>query len=246
VNVKKQIVRVLAIMNLAILALIGTHATGAAVDRDPTANTALNAAEGLWAYTSLQSPGDKELKLTGVILFKDGTFAQQSIFDGTPFEQQMAMAHAGPYTAGPMGLHLVAKQTIAISPGKVPALSFRKDTQHDISVDRQGNELTLVFKSGTTQKFKRIGPAHGELHSLEHGVLAFVDGRFLLVDGDEKGVVSGYGTFTHVGPAYDLKIIRWAETAGSKVSYLRDSAMKATFDGKTLTLADGRTFRVTT
>ena len=243
---KKQVVRVLAIMNLAVVALIGAPATGAAVDRDAPTKTAVNAVGGLWAYTSLKSPGGKELELTGVILFKDGTFVQQSIFDGQPFEKQMAMAHAGPYTAGPMGLHLVAQQTIAISPDKTPPLSFRKDTQHDISVDRQGNELTLVFNSGTIQKFKRIGPGHGVLHSLDHGVLAFIDGRFLLVDGDEKGVVSGYGTFTHVGPAYDLKIIRWAETAGSKVLYLRDSEMKATFDGTTLTLADGRTFRVTT
>jgi hypothetical protein len=242
--VRKQIVRVLAIMSLAGV-LIGARSTDAAVDRDPPSKTPFNAVEGLWAYTSIKSPGGKDIKLTGVILFKDGTFAQQSIFDGKPFEQQMAMAHAGPYTAEPMGLHLIAQQTIAISPDKTPALSFRKDTQHDISVDRHGNELTLVFKSGTIQKFKRIGPAHGELHTLDHGVLAFIDGRFLLVDGDEKGVVSGYGGFTHVGPAYDLKITRWAETSGSKVSYLKDSVMKATFDGSTLTLADGRTFRVT-
>lgn len=75
-------------------------------------------------------------------------------------------------------------------------------------------------------------------------MLALVDDYFILVDGDEHGVVSGFGTFKHVGPAYQLHVIRWAESAGSKVSYRRDAAMKATFDGKTLTLADGRAFRV--
>jgi len=238
--VRKRNLRVLAIVSLAVAALTGARAMCATVDRDAP----VKAVEGLWAYTSLQSPGSKALELTGVILFKDGTFVQQSIFDGSPFEQQVALAHAGPYTAGPKGVHLVAQQTIAISPAKDPPLSFRRDTQHDISVSRRGDDLTLVFGTGTVQKFKRIGPGQGALYSLDHGVLAFIDGHFLLVDGDEKGVVSGYGTFKHAGPAYDLKITRWAETAGSKASYLRDSAVKATFDGRTLTLADGRSFRV--
>ena len=234
---KNKILRLSMLMSIAIAPFFGALASSAPAD--PVA-----AVEGLWAYTSLKPPDGKELELSGVILFKDGTFAQQSIFSAEPFDQQMAMAHAGPYRAGPKGLHLVAQQTIAISPGKDPPLSFRKDTQHDISVDRRGDDLTLVFSSGTVQKFKRIGPARGELHPLDHGIIAFIDGHFLLVNGDEKGVVCGYGTFTHVGPAYDLKITRWAETAGSKVTYLRDREMKATFDGATLTLADGRTFRV--
>lgn len=234
----KHLVRMLAIVNLAVVALIGAHAAAAEHDAP------LEAVQGLWAYTSLQSPGGKPLDLTGVILFKDGTFAQQSIFDGKPFEQQIAMAHAGPYTSGPKGVHMTAQQTIAISPGKIPALSFRKDTQHDISVERKGDELTVVFASGTIQKFKRIGPGRGEIHPLERGVFALVDGHFLLVEGDEKGVVSGFGTFTHKGAAYDLKISRWAETSGTKVSYLEGGAMKASFDGSTLTLADGRAFRV--
>lgn len=206
---------------------------------------AVKAAQGLWAYTTLQPGGKgKDMPLTGVILFKDGIFAQQSIFDGEPFQAQGAMAHAGPYGAGPDGVHMVAEQTISIAPEKSQPLNFRHDTQHDISIDRSGDAMTIVFNTGTVQKFKRLGPANGKIHRLDKGVLALVDGYFVLVEGDEQGVVTGYGTYKSSGTAYDLNVQRWSESTTTKAVNKRDFAQKATFDGKALTLADGRSFRV--
>jgi hypothetical protein len=206
---------------------------------------AVQAAEGLWAYTSLQAGGSgKMMPLTGVILYKDGLFAQQSIFDGQPFETQGAMAHAGPFGAGPKGVHMVAEQTISIAPGKDPALTFRRDTQHDITVDRDGETMTIVFGSGTVQKFKRIGPAQGDIYKLRDGVLALVDEHFVLVAGDDKAVVTGYGKFRRSGTAYELNVLRWSEATPTKAVNRRDVALKATFDGKTFALADGRSFQV--
>ncbi|HKS56011.1 MAG TPA: hypothetical protein VJS12_12020 [Steroidobacteraceae bacterium] len=206
---------------------------------------AVKSVEGLWAYTALQPGGKGEsMPLHGVILFKDGVFAQQSIFDGEPFATQGAMAHAGPYGSGPMGVHLVAEQTISIAPEKPAPLSFRPSTLHDISVDRSGDTMKIVFDSGTVQTFKRIGPGKGQIHKLEKGVFALVDGHFVLVDGDEKGVVSGYGTYKNSGTSYDLNVERWAESTPGKAINKRDFAAKATFDGKTLKLADGRSFAV--
>lgn len=205
--------------------------------------TAVKAAEGLWAYTLLEARGQK-MPLTGIILFKDGLFAQQSIFDGEPFAAQGAMAHAGPFGPGPRGIHMVGEQTIGISPDKTPPLSFRRDTQHDISVDSDGQTMTIVFASGTIQKFRRIGPAKGDIYKLDNGVLALVDGHFVLVAGDEKGVVTGYGTVSHQGTAYELAPIRWAEATPDKALNRKDGTIKASFDGKTFTLADGRAFRV--
>lgn len=206
---------------------------------------AVKAAEGLWAYTSLQAGGTgQSMPLTGVILYKDGLFAQQSIFDGEPFEAQGAMAHAGPFGAGPKGIHMTAEQTISIAPGKDPALKFRRDTQHDITVDRAGDTMTIVFGSGTVQKFKRIGPAQGDIYELQNGVLALVDDHFVLVAGDEQAVVTGYGKFQRKGTAYDLQVIRWSEATPAKAINRRDGSVKATFDGKTFALADGRAFQV--
>lgn len=206
-------------------------------------DAAVSAAEGLWAYTALIGGSRKEnMPLTGVILFKDGIFAQQSIFDGEPFETQGAMAHAGPFGAGPRGVHMTAEQTISVAPGKDPPLSFRRDTQHDISVARSGDEMTIVFASGTVQKFTRIGPADGHVHRLDKGVLALVDGHFVLVHGDESGVVSGYGTYTRSGTAYTLDAIRWSESTPTEAINKRDFRQRAEFDGSTLTLADGRRF----
>jgi hypothetical protein len=206
---------------------------------------AVKAAEGLWAYTSLQAGGTgQSMPLTGVILYKDGLFAQQSIFDGEPFEAQGAMAHAGPFGAGPKGIHMTAEQTISIAPGKDPALKFRRDTQHDITVDRAGDTMTIVFGSGTVQKFKRIGPAKGDIYKLQNGVLALVDDHFVLVAGDDQAVVTGYGKFQRKGTAYDLQVIRWSEATPAKATNRREGSLKATFDGKTFALADGRAFQV--
>lgn len=206
---------------------------------------AVHAAEGLWAYTSLQAGGTGEqMPLTGVILYKNGLFAQQSIFDGQPFEAQGAMAHAGPFGAGPKGIHMTAEQTVSIAPGKQPALKFRRDTQHDITVDREGDTMTIVFGSGTVQKFKRIGPAQGDMYKLRNGVLALVDQHFVIVAGDDKSVVTGYGKFQRTGNAYDLNVIRWSEATPGQATNLRDVVLKASFDGKTFALADGRSFQV--
>lgn len=222
-------------------ALLGATQALAASSSD----AALEAAEGLWAYTLLQAGGSGEkMPLTGVILFKDGVFAQQSIFDGEPFETQGAMAHAGPYGPGPKGIHMTAEQTISVAPGKQPPFNFRRATQHDISAARSGDQLTIVFASGTVQKFKRIGPADGQIYSLENGLLALIDGYFVLVDGNEQAVVTGYGKYRNTGSAYELDVIRWSEASAAKAMNRRDVKMKVTFDGKQLELPDGRTFRV--
>jgi hypothetical protein len=209
-----------------------------------TGEAAVQAVEGLWAYDTLTSPGGEPRELTGFIFFGDGLFAQQSIFDEEPFEAQMAMAHAGTCDATPQGVHLVAEQTVSIFPEKEEPLSFRRDTQHDLAVSRSGDRMTLVFGSGTVQTFERIGDGAGEIHRLQHGLLALVDGYLLLVDATEKGVTSGYGTFEKNGDAYDVAIVRWAETDGSRVSYRRDGTLRITFDGDRVRLPDGRSFAV--
>jgi hypothetical protein len=225
---------------IALAALAAINAAAATVNPN-----AVKDAEGLWAYTALIAGGKGEnMPLTGVILFKDGMFAQQSIFDGEPFEKAGAMAHAGPFGAGPIGVHMTAEQTISIAPGKEKPLNFRRDTQHDISVERSGDDMTIQFGSGTIQKFKRIGPANGRIHRLDKGVLALVDGYFVLVDGDESGVVTGYGTYKQSGTSYELDVTRWAESTPTKAVNKRDVVQKATFDGKQLKLADGRSFKV--
>jgi hypothetical protein len=233
--------RAFARLTIICFAAAAIGATAGATDKAD----AVKAVEGLWAYTGLQPGGKGEaMPLSGVILFKDGLFAQQSIFDGEPFATQGAMAHAGPYRAGPDGVHLVAEQTISIAPDKDAPLHFRRDTQHDISVDRSGDTMKVVFNTGTVQTFKRLGPASGRIHRLDKGVFALVDGHFVLVEGDEQGVVSGYGTYKNDGTAYELSVERWAESTATQAINKRDFVQKAKFDGKALTLADGRSFRV--
>jgi len=203
---------------------------------------------GLWLYTGLTTSDGTDLPLTGIFLFKDGVFMQQAVFDGDSFDKAGSMAHAGPYKPEPAtgSVHLVAEQTISIAPTDSPALSFRRDTEHDVTVTRNGDDLTLIFGMGTStvQEFTYVGPGEGALYALENGALAFVDGYFILVDGDEDGVTTGYGTFEKLDDALSLKVIRWAETDGVKSTNLKDTVIKATFDGRSLILADGRSFQI--
>lgn len=228
-------------------AAIGLAALGLAVSTAAPAEEtkAVRDAQGLWAYTLLKAGrSGQEMPLTGVILYKDGLFLQQAIFDGEPFEAQGAMAHAGTFGPGERGIHMVAEQTIGIDPTKQLALNFRRDTQHEIAVTREGDALTLVFGSGTVQKFRQIGPANGDIYKLEQGALALVDGYFVLVSGDEKGVVTGYGKATKQGDGYALEVIRWSEATPAKAINRKAGVIKARFDGKSFTLDDGRSFKV--
>lgn len=230
----------------------GAAATGesAAPAEQPAPPTQESAAsteenvEGLWKYTGLETSGGEAMPLTGIFLFKDGTFLQQATFDGEPFEEQGAMAHAGPYTPESGSVHLVAEQTISTAPGAESPLSYRASTEHDVSVTRDGDELTLVFGSGTIQEFEKVGPGEGEVHALEDGAMALVDGYFILVHGNDQEIASGYGTYEQQGDGLDIKVIRWADATPSGAENMKDVSMKATFDGDVLTLGDGRTFRV--
>lgn len=216
-------------------------------DQSTDATSLEQQVEGLWFYTGLTSSGGDEMPLTGVFLFKDGVFIQHAVFNGEPIEDQGAMAHAGPYSAAATHIHLVAEQTISTAPLGNPPLTSQGLTEHDVTVSRSGDNLTLIFSmgTGTVQNFKRIGPGTGEVYSLPNGALAFVDGYFVLVEGNESGAVAGYGTFEKTGESMKLNVIRWTESDQSAASNLQDTSMLATFDGQSLTLDNGRSFVVT-
>jgi hypothetical protein len=203
---------------------------------------------GLWFYTGLTTKDGTEMPLTGVFLFKDGVFLQQAIFDSEPFEAAGSMSHTGPTRAEPAtgSVHLIATQQISTAPGQSPALSFKSNSKHDVTVTRDGKNLTLIFGMGTStvQTFEWVGPGEGELYSLENGSLALVDGHFVLVEGDESNAATGYGTYTQNGENLTLQVIRWAEAEASGARNLRDITLQAKFDGKTLSLEDGRSYIV--
>ena len=217
-----------------------------AADQPGNAQTLEQQVEGLWVYTGLTSSAGKEMPLTGIFLFKDGVFLQHAVFDGEPIKDQGAMAHFGPYSETGEWIHLVAEQTISTDPLKSPPLSNQGRTEHDVSVKRSGNHLTLVFSkgTGTVQDFEQVGPGDGQSYPLQNGVLAFVDHYFMLVQGDKSSIVAGYGTFEKDGNALKLNIIRWTEANQSSAFNLANTSMTATFDGRSFILGDGRKFEV--
>ena len=201
--------------------------------------------EGLWLYTGLITSTGEDLPLNGIFLFKNGFFVQYAQYKGEPAQAQGSMAHAGPYSAGDNFIHLAAEQTISTAPSENPPLTYRGLTEHDVDVRRVNDELTLTFRgSGTVQIFELAGPGEGKVYKLENGALAFVDGYFILVNGDENGVDTGYGRYESKNDAISLDITYWTSANKSSASNTNHTSMNATFDGQDLTLEDGRRFQV--
>jgi hypothetical protein len=239
--------RHLGAIGFFLLAMLLGSANVAASD-DEAKKALEDQVNGLWMYTGLTTRDGAEMPLTGVFLFKDGVFLQQAVFNEEPFDTAGSMSHTGPTRAEPAtgSVHLVAAQQISTSPGKTPALSFTTNTDHDVTVTREGKMLTLIFGMGTStvQTFEWAGPADGELYMLENGALALVDGHFVLVEGNENTATTGYGTYTQDGESLALQVIRWSEADASGAKNLKDVSLQASFDGKALTLKDGRSFKV--
>ena len=201
---------------------------------------------GLWLYTGLTTSTGEDLPLNGIFLLKDGEFVQYAEFNGEPIKDQGAMAHAGSYSIGEKFLELEADQTFSTAPLESTPLKSLGATNHHLAVQRSGDDLTLVFSkgTGTVQIFERVGSGSGEIYKLKNGALAFADGYFILVDGNENGVETGYGTYEKDQDAMTLNINRWTTASPSAASNVYDTSVKATFDGQSLTLEDGRSFQV--
>ncbi len=211
------------------------------------ADNGVKEAEGLWEYTGLVTRDGQSLPLTGVFLISKDVFLQQSIFNEEPFSTAGSMAHVGPYWAGGAGLRLRSDQTLSLDPKADESLRSLGVLEHDLKVERNGDELTLTFGGGTStvQTFRHLGNAEDtQLIPFADGALALADGYFILVVGDSERVVSGYGGYTKTGTELQLELIRWAESDGESVTNRKDETITATLDDTALTLADGRRFAI--
>lgn len=215
--------------------------------QDNTDDSAVRLAEGLWEYTDLITKDGQSLPLTGVFLIADGTFVQQSIFDGKIFAEQGSMAHAGPYWAGGAGVMLRSNQTLSMDPQGDEVLTSLGAREHDLEVTRRGSRLSLIFGGGTStiQTFEFLGDAaDAQIYQLSDGALAFANGYFILVSGDGARATTGYGTYEHKGSKLTLSVVRWAQSDGQSTVNSRDTTLTASFDGQVLSLPDGQRFTV--
>jgi hypothetical protein len=200
--------------------------------------------QGLWAYETIGKGDGPYMRLDGYLLIRDGMLVQNSLGTGEPSDRQVAQAHAGPYRAVGRQLHLTAEVGLVVDPKRDPGVSFGAGKQHVITVDRVGDNLTLTFGSGTVQKFKRVGPGTGEVHVLDKGALALVDGRFLLVAETPERAVAGSGLFERSGQVVRFHAERWFSVHDGRPTYRAPGLIEAIFDGRELKLMDGIVFRV--
>ncbi len=197
--------------------------------------------QGAWAYETLTPKGQQPYPLTGLFVFNDGLFVQHAINDGEPFQEQGGQAHYGTYESTPEGIRLRAEVGAGVSPTRPRVLSLRRDAEHHITPEVEGDRLTLTFGSGTVQKFRRAGKGGGRIFRLDRGMLALVDDHFVLVaDLGESEVLAGSGRFEkQLGNRLRLAGWRWSSVRGDRAENTRDRVVDASFDGKRLVLSDG-------
>ena len=235
------------ILRTFLFSIMLTFCFGKLVASEPENATAIEQKVlGLWLYTGLTTPEGKDMPLSGIFLFKDGFFMQYAEFDGEPIKDQRAMAHAGPFSVSGEFIHMFAEQTISTVPLESKPYRVRGLTEHHTTVRRVGKDLTLVFSkgTGTVQNLEQVGSGSGTVYKLQNGALALVDGYFILVSGDENSSDAGYGRYEKKQDTITLMINRWSRADQSQATNLYDISIKGTFDGKSLSLEDGRSFRV--
>jgi hypothetical protein len=184
---------------------------------------------GLWSYETLMAARGPISLLSGYFLFKDGYFLQEALSDGEPFDQQLVQGHAGTYTEGAT-MKLVAEVQLAVTPTRKPAVSSSPGRAHQITPTLKGDHLTLTFGSGTVQTFRRVGPGEGDVFLLEHGALALVDARFLIVfEGGGRQIV-GAGRAERRGSQLDLVADRWMTARDGEARYHRHVKIDAVLE----------------
>ena len=198
---------------------------------------------GLWSYETLTPAKGRTLRPAGFFLFKDGHFVQEALNEGEPFDQQAVQAHAGTYSlAGTV--RLAADVQLGVNPLRTPAVSSSPGRTHQLTPERQGDHLTLTFGSGTVQTFRRVGPGSGELVLLERGILALVDGRFLIVAEDGGRHIVGAGRFERQGGRLALTADRWMTSRDGRPRYQRQVRIEAVLEDGELRLPGEAPFRV--
>lgn len=198
---------------------------------------------GVWSYETLTPAKGPTTRLDGLFVFKDGHFVQEALNHGEPFDQQVVQAHAGTYTTGEK-VGLVADVQLGVRPTRTPAVTSSPGRTHQISPARKGDHLTLTFGSGTVQTFRRVGPADGEMVVLEKGVLALVDGRFVIVAEDAGRQVVGAGRVDRKGSQLGLIADRWMTARDGRAKYQRQVRIDAALAGGELRMAGEAPLRI--
>lgn len=200
--------------------------------------------QGLWSYTTIQSQGQEQTPIVGLFLFHDGHFVQQAIGGAGPLKDQVGQAHAGAYRVDGDALKLLAGLGLVVFPNAEEPLAENREGQHDLVVERAGDELTITFGTSTIQKFKRVNDGGAQIFNLDRGYLALTDNHFILVATPEGEVIAGSGSFVRDGDSVRLIADRWFSVKGDDVSYQQDHLVEASFDGQTFAIKNGPSFKV--
>src|SRR5439155_8965160 len=204
---------------------------------------ASTAVDGLWRYRTIAPGAGKEVPIDGLFLFRAGRFVQQSLNGGEPFDKQLAQAHAGTYEVNGKALEMFAEVGLVVNPTATSPVDVRRNSEHHVTIDRDGDRLTLTFSTGTVQTFTRLGPADGEVYPLDRGAFAMVDGKFILVAETSNYSVGASGGFEKTGSTLRLRPDRWFTVRDGNAVYAR-APVDATFDGKILELPGAPTISV--
>jgi len=194
---------------------------------------------GLWRYDEISHGGEAPLTNTGLFLFHNGRFFQQTIDD------DMGQAHAGTYTIDDGTVSFNIEMGILVSENYAPVMAVRLNANNRASIDLQDNLLTLKFDEKTVQTLKKHSEVeNAEVYTVQGGYLVFTHDSFIYMSLESDNLEAGSGRYKQIGDTFTLQANPWISVSGERVIYSYNEEIDLNLREKTFDFSSGRTVKL--
>jgi hypothetical protein len=190
---------------------------------------------GLWSYNKISHGGETALDNTGLFLFHNGRFFQQTI-DG-----DMGQAHAGSYRVAGDTVSFDVEMGILVSGSADPTMSVRLNAGNQATISYRDKVLTLGFDEGTVQTLtKHAEVENAKVQTVTGGYLVFTEDSFIYMSLEDDKLEAGSGSYTKTAEGYSLQANPWISVAGKRVTYSYNENIELSREKKVFSFSDGR------
>lgn len=190
---------------------------------------------GLWTYKEISHGGDTALANTGLFLFHNGRFFQQTI------DSDMGQAHTGRYSVVADQVSFDLEMGILVSEKNNLVLAVRRNAANQAGISYQDEVLTLRFDESTVQTLTKQAAAKDvEVHAVEGGYLVFTGDSFIYMSLQGDELEAGSGSYTKTAETYSLQANPWISVAGKRVTYSYNLDIALSLGKKRFNFSDGR------
>ena len=192
---------------------------------------------GLWEYEEISHSGDAALPNTGLFLFYNGRFYQQTIDD------DMGQAHTGSYKIVGDIVSFDVEMGVLVRENSEPPLAVRLNAENQAKVSFKGDLLILGFEESTVQTLTKLADVeNAKIYPLMGGYLVFTDNNFIYMSLEDDNFAAGSGKYLKSGNGFSLHANPWISVSGRRVTYSHNEDINLNLEQKVFSFSDGRKF----